>query len=144
MQKIDFLTGQWTGNGWIQMGRQKHLFTIRESVVKKVNDAVLVIDGLGTEEETNKVIHQAFATVSYDVKLNKYIMRAFRADGGYVDADAMVDETGRFVWSFQHPQAGTIRFTTALVDNQWIEKGEMSRDGVTWMLFMEMMLSKNE
>jgi hypothetical protein len=143
IQKINFLTGKWKGEGWIQMGKDKHYFVQNETVTQKVNNAVLVIDGLGTDKETNKIIHQAFAIISYDLTNKKYLMRAFRADGNYIDAaDAVVDENGSYVWGFTHPQAGKIRYTIKLIDSKWVEKGEISRDGNTWNQFLEMTLSK--
>ena len=142
MDKLSFLAGQWTGNGWIQMGRDKHLFNQQETVVQKVNNSVIVIDGLGLDAETNKTIHQAYAVISYDRANQKYLMRAFRGDGNYIDADARVDEDGSFVWGFTHPMAGRMQYTIRLVDGKWVEKGEMTRDNTTWFPFFEMTLSK--
>jgi hypothetical protein len=142
IQKINFMIGKWKGEGWIQMGKDKHSFSQNETIYQKVNNAVLVIDGLGTDKETNKIIHQAFAVISYDLANKKYLMRAFRADGNYIDADAIVDENGSYIWSFTHPQAGKIKYTIKLVDGKWFEKGEISRDGNNWMQFFEMTLNK--
>ena len=66
MEKLSFLTGDWTGVGWIQMGRNKHHFSQSETVTQKVNNSVIVIDGQGTDSETKKIIHQAFAVISFD------------------------------------------------------------------------------
>src|SRR5687767_10404944 len=66
MDKLDFLSGHWSGTGSIQMGREKHSFNQEETVSQKVNNSVLVIDGLGTDAVTNQVIHQAYAVISYD------------------------------------------------------------------------------
>lgn len=143
MDKLSFMEGDWTGTGWIQMGRDKHHFTQKETVTRKVNNAVYVIDGLGLDSETNQVIHQAFAILSYDRANQKYLMRAIKGDGHYIDADAYVADDGSFIWGFQHPQAGQIKYTTRLVDGKWVEKGESTRDNITWYPFIEMTLSKN-
>jgi hypothetical protein len=142
MDKLSFLTGDWTGEGWIQMGREKHHFSQSETVTQKVNNTVIVIDGQGIDSETKKIIHQAFAVISFDKVQNKYLMRAFRADGNYIDAVAKVDENGSFVWGFTHPQAGKMRYTISINDGNWVETGEMSRDGNNWFQFFEMTLSK--
>ena len=142
MAKLEFLTGQWSGTGWIQMGREKHFFNQSENVIQKVNQSVIVIDGLGTDNETNQVIHQAFAVISYDKAAQKYLMRAYRGDGNYIDADAEVAPDGSFVWGFTHPQAGRMKYTIRMTDGKWIETGEMSRDNTTWFPFFEMTLSR--
>ena len=142
MEKLTVLTGQWSGTGWIQMGRDKHFFNQSENVIQKVNQSVIVIDGLGTDSETNQVIHQAFAIVSYDKATQKYLMRAFRGDGNYVDADFEVVSDGIFIWGFTHPQAGRMKYTIRMTDGKWIETGEMSRDNTTWFPFFEMTLEK--
>ncbi len=142
MDKLSFLSGDWTGEGWIQMGRDKHYFFQSETVAQKLNNTLIVIDGQGVDSETNKIIHQAFAVISFDKVENEYLMRAFRADGNYIDAEAKVDENGSFVWGFTHPQAGQMRYTILLKDGKWIEAGEMSRDGNNWFQFFEMSLSK--
>lgn len=142
MEKLSFLTGDWTGEGWIQMGRNKHHFSQSETVTQKVNNSVIVIDGQGIDSETKQIIHQAFAVISFDKFQNEYLMRAFRADGNYIDAEAKVDENGSFVWGFTHPQAGQMRYTISLKDGKWFETGEMSRDGNNWFQFFEMTLTK--
>ncbi len=122
MNKLSFLEGEWTGTGWMQMGRDKHYFTQKETVIRKVNNAVYVIDGIGLDSESNQVIHQAFAIISYDPNNKKYLIRTIKGDGNYVDADAYVTDDGGFVWGFTHPQAGQIKYTTRLVEGKWVEK----------------------
>jgi hypothetical protein len=144
MEKLSFLAGNWYGGGWIQMGRDRHTFSQKETVLQKVGNSVIVIDGLGTDPETNQTIHQAFAVISYDAANQKYLMRAFKVDGNYIDADARVDENGYFIWGYLHPQAGQMRYTTRLMEGKWVETGEMCRDGVNWTTFFAMTLSKQE
>ncbi len=142
MDKLAFLTGQWSGTGWIQMGRDKHFFNQSENVIQKVNQSVIVIDGLGTDSKTNQIIHQAFAVISYDRAAQKYLMRAYRGDGNYIDADVEVTQDGSFIWGFTHPQAGRMKYTIRMTNGKWIETGEMSRDNTTWFPFFEMTLEK--
>lgn len=143
MDKLSFLEGEWTGTGWMQMGRDKHYFTQKETVLRKVNNSVYVIDGLGIDNESNQIIHQAFAIISYDRVNQKYLMRAIKGDGNYIDADAYVADDGSFIWGFKHPQAGQIKYTTRLENGKWVERGESTRDNITWYPFIEMTLSKN-
>ncbi|RYU96903.1 hypothetical protein [Emticicia agri] len=143
MNKTYFLVGKWKGTGWIQFGPQKHNFIQTENVSLKANNTVVQIEGRGVAaDDTNTVIHQAYATVSYDLYNNKYLMRAIRGDGGHVDADFTILADGAIEWKFKNPQAGEIKYTIRLVDNKWVEKGEISRDGQNWIHFFEMSLAK--
>lgn len=142
MNRVSFLEGNWVGKGWIQKGMEKHHFSQKETVIQKVNNTVIVIDGKGIDAETNQVIHQAFAVISFDTEKNKYLMRAFKVDGNYIDAEASVDGNGDFIWGFTLPQTGQIRYTIKLEDDKWVEIGEMNGDGHNWFQFFGMTLSR--
>src|SRR4028118_2003993 len=69
MKKLDFLVGQWKGEGWVQFGPgPRQTFTINESALRKVGGAVILIEGLGAGGKENVPIHNAFAIVTYDAK----------------------------------------------------------------------------
>ncbi|MCB9315144.1 MAG: hypothetical protein H6569_03300 [Lewinellaceae bacterium] len=143
MEKLRGLEGSWKGSGWLQMGPQRHEFQQTEAVRLHANGTVVTIDGRGVNaKDSTEVIHQAFAAVSYDQQAGKYLIRAFRADGNHVDADFEVQSDGSIVWGFSHPMAGRIRYTIKVDPDSWFEIGEMSRDGETWMQFLEMQLKK--
>lgn len=143
MQKVQFFDGHWKGTGWIQMGPQRQDFTISETAVFKANGSVLVLEGTGRDAaDSSVIVHQAFGVISYDQQAGKYLLRAFRADGNYVDADFRVEQDGSVIWGFTHPMAGQIRYTIRLQDGKWVETGDMSRDGQTWRPFLEMRLEK--
>jgi|WetSurMetagenome_2_1015567.scaffolds.fasta_scaffold511349_1 hypothetical protein len=142
MNKIRPLSGEWSGKGWIQMGMDKRTFTQTEKVIQKANGTVIVIDGLGQDEITKKTVHEAFAVISYDLINKKYLIRAFLANGNYIDADIRVDDDGTIIWGYKHPQAGEIKYTIKVANGKWDEKGEMNRDGVNWILFFQMNLEK--
>lgn len=143
MQKIQFLEGRWAGAGWIQMGPKREEFVVSETGSFKANGSVLMLEGLGRDAaDTSVIIHQALGFISYDQQNSKYLMRAFRADGNHVDADFRVADDGSILWGFMHPMAGQIRYTIRLDNGQWVESGEMSRDGQSWRPFLEMRLSR--
>jgi hypothetical protein len=142
MQKIQVLSGEWTGNGWIQMGKDKRTFIQTETVVQKANGTVIVIDGLGVNEITRKTVHEAFSVISYDLSDKKYLMRAFLANGNYIDADIRVEADGTILWGYKQPQAGEMKYTIKVSNGKWEEKGEMNRDGSNWILFFQMNLQK--
>ena len=144
LQKVSFLIGTWKGTGWIQMGPQKSFFNQTESIALKVNGTLIQIDGLGRDkEDSNKIIHQAFAIISYDLQNSKYLMKAFTGNGNQIDADVKLINDSTFEWSFSIPMTGQIRYTISVKDKKWSESGEMSRDkGNTWNKFFEMTLDK--
>src|SRR5258708_6630578 len=144
VQNISFLTGNWKGTGWIQMGPQRHSFSQTENITLKANGTVIQIDGEGKDTQNPTIIiHQAFAVISFDVPNSKYLMKAFRGDGGQIDADAKLIDDHTFQWSFSNPMAGQIKYTITVVNNKWTEIGEMSRDnGNSWNKYFEMTLDK--
>ena len=144
LQKVSFLSGTWKGTGWIQMGPQKSFFNQSESIALKVNGTLIQIEGLGKDkEDSNKIIHQAFAIISYDVQNSKYLMKAFTGNGNQIDADVKLINDYTFEWGFTIPKTGQMKYTITVKDNKWLETGEMSRDnGNTWYKFFEMTLDK--
>ena len=144
LQKISFMTGNWKGTGFMQMGPQKHSFNQTESITSRVNGTLIQIDGQGKDQQNpDIIIHQAFAIISYDIENTKYLMKAFRGDGGQIDADVKLIDDHTFQWSFSNPMAGQIKYTITVQNNKWTEIGEISRDnGTTWNKYFEMILNK--
>ena len=146
MKKVQWLAGKWEGQGWMMFGpEEKHTFSQTETVTSKLNGILLVIEGLGTDGESN-IIHNAFAVLSFDSENQRYVMRAHKADGAFTEADALVDNNGDFIWGFNHPYAGELRFTIRQNNKgQWYEIGEASSDdGNSWFQNFEMLLNKVE
>lgn len=146
MKKLDFLIGQWKGDGWIEFGPQRRTFTETESVQRKQDGLLLLIEGLGKSKvpggEQEMTVHEALALVFYDLPTKSYRFHAYRA-GYFTDSDFKVAEKG-FEWGFREPRSGgTIRFTMKLNEaGQWFEIGEISQDGKTWHKFFEMTLQR--
>ena len=146
MKKVQWLVGKWKGEGWMMFGpEEKHTFSQTETVTSKLNGILLAIEGLGTDGESN-IIHNAFAVLSFDSANQKFVMRAHKADGAFTEADALVDDNGSFIWGFNHPYAGELRFTIRQNDKgQWYEIGEVSNDdGDSWFQNFELLLNKVE
>jgi hypothetical protein len=147
MKKLDFIVGQWKGEGWIEMRPgQRETFTINESAQRKVEGAVLLLEGLGTRQTTDKTegapVHKAFAVIDYDVQAKAFRMRSYRVGTGAIDALPQVGDN-MLVWGFHDARGGEVRFTIKLDEKgQWFEIGEYSGDGKTWRKFMEMTLSR--
>jgi hypothetical protein len=147
MKKLDFLVGQWKGEGWMEMvpGRRS-TFKSSEVVQSKLGGLLVTIDGLHRGQVGGKgkevVVHNAFGVVSYDEKGKRYRFQAFTARGNYEDAQARVGD-GKLVWGMKIPQLGEVRYTMKLDDKgRWFEIGEISQDGKEWRKFFEMTLER--
>jgi hypothetical protein len=147
VKKLNFLVGQWKGEGWVQFGPgQRQTVSAIESVQVKLGGEVLLIEGLGrnrTEGNQPEVTgHDAIAFLYYDAKARVFRFQAHRAGGLAVDSEAKVTDRS-FEWGFSVERAGMFRFTMNLTDkDEWFEIGETSRDGKTWHKFLEMTLQR--
>jgi hypothetical protein len=126
------------------MGPEKHIFSQTESIVSKVNNTIIQIEGLGRDiKNADMIIHQAFAIVSYDIQNKKYLFKAFKGDGRQIDAEAKLINDFTFEWGFSSPKTGQIKYTITVSNNKWTEVGEMSSDGgKTFVKYLEMVLVK--
>lgn len=146
MQALEPLIGEWDGSGWIVLGPQgKATFNQHESVRRAAGGGVVVIDGLGkatsaAEGAEPKIVHQAFAVISYDTKAKAYRWRAYRANGDEIDTTAEIAD-GKIVWGFDDPRGGKIRFTINVANGEWHEVGDFVTAGKP-MRFFEMTLRR--
>jgi hypothetical protein len=146
MKKLEFLVGNWQGEGWMEFGPgQRRKASVTESVQSKLGGRVLIIEGVGKAKLPNRdeevVVHSAFAFLYYDQATKRYAMRAFLANGNAVDAETNYQD-GVFEWGLQIPQ-GKVRYKIKLNDQgQWFEVGEISQDGKTFRQFFEMTLNR--
>lgn len=148
MKKLDFLVGQWKGEGWIEISPgERRTFTSTETVHSKLRGLLLLIEGLhrgrlpGQAEEVTS--HEALATVSWDQEAKLYRFRAHEANGRFQDAEAKLIG-GALEWGFRDEQRRvSVRFTIKLnASGHWSESGESSLNGKTWRKFFEMTLER--
>jgi hypothetical protein len=147
MKKLDFLVGEWKGEGWIQMGPGKPSYAIQtERVTPKAGGAALLIEGIGREKNEDgsagKVVHDAVALLRWDDQAKQYRFSTAVAGRGSADPWLEVRGPNHVVWGMDTPQ-GKIRYTITLTEKgEWFEIGEYSRDGEKWTKFFEMTLTK--
>ena len=143
MRQLDWLVGEWHGNGNMMIGPgRQHDASVVEHAEVHAGGHALTLDGLGKalQGRDSIVVHSAFAVIWHDAEAARFRIKAFRATGHTVDADITVGD-GSIVWGFDDPRAGRVRFTvTRTPEGRWHEVGEASRDGTTWMKFFEMSL----
>jgi len=141
MKKLDFLVGEWKGEGWMEfVPGQRRTFRGTEVVQSKLGGLLVTIEGLHSGRTEEEIVHNAFAVVSYDENAKRYRFQAHTARGGHEDAEAKVGD-GQLVWGMKVPQFGDVRYTIKRDDKgRWFEVGEVSRDGKDWRKFFEMTL----
>lgn len=139
MKKLESLAGQWKGSGWIQQGAKRETFSGTETVQKKIDGLALLIEGKFSNPE-GKVIHETLAVLSFDPTAKNYRFRTYLASGRSGEHDFKLLADG-YEWGFQFP-TGTVRYIIKTNNDVWLETGEFSKDGKTWMKFFEMKLEK--
>lgn len=141
---FSWMAGTWSGESWMQVGPgQPQTATVLEQAEFRLGDTLFLIEGRG--EHDGQVVHSALATIAYSPVEHRFIMRAHRAGGLYVDADIRISDE-KIIWGFEDPRAGQIRYTIQQGPNgEWVEAGEMSRDGgQTWLEFFGMTLTRED
>jgi hypothetical protein len=148
MRKLDFLTGEWKGEAWMQMGPEKKGYAIqRELVQSKLGGQVLLVEGQGRlklEDGTGgPIVHDAMAVVSWNEEKKTYRFATWVAGRGESETTLDLVAPNTAVWALDSPR-GRTRFTITVTEKgEWKEIGEHSGDsGATWRKFFEMNLVK--
>lgn len=140
MKKLDFLIGEWKGEAWTLIGKEKHTSAGTEVVQSKLNGTILTVEGTFKNAAGNTT-HNAFGVFSFNPWSDLYRFHAYTAAGQMVEARVAMRDRG-FDWSFE-PSAGIqIRYKLRVDEKgEWVEQGEMTREGNT-VQFFEMRLRK--
>ncbi len=143
MKRLAFLEGRWKGEGSMAMGPGPRVaFQQTEVVAFKAGGAVVAVEGNGTHQ--GRPVHQAFAVIAYDPATQGYRMRSWLANGLSKDFVLELKAQGHgYTWGWEDPRAGKIRYAMTLTpEGKWVETGERSADGTTWVSFFEMTLTR--
>lgn len=138
LKKLDFITGKWSGNGWM-IGQDgiKREFSQTENIQYKIDGTALLIEGEGKSQ--GKTVHSAMAIVTYNKEKEAYDFRSYLFTG------SSTLFTGEFINAkfYWYPSENS-RFIIGLNEKgQWYETGEMKRNG-DWFQFFEMTLDPIE
>ncbi len=145
IQALRFMEGDWAGSGWVmtqEAGRVE--FTQKEKITFALNGSLLQIAGQGWNPE-GKMIHNAYAVISYDPIANEYAMHSFLENGRQTKAQFEPQGDGEIKWWFS-PNPGQptiIEYTINISEDTWVEKGRYSPDGTQWFPFIEFTLTKD-
>jgi hypothetical protein len=147
LERLTFMVGEWQGTGWMMTQTGKIFNDVWENIECKLDCHVFAVDGLGTMTDSitgeTTVTHDAFGIISYNPEAEAIQLRAYKEDSVTVSyIDFIEDRIIR--WGFETP-GGFVRFTTDFsVENKWSAIGEFSRDGQSWMQFLETQLTRVE
>ena len=140
MKALPPLAGRWEGGGWIRRGpAEPERFVGEEQVEAKLDGRILVIEGKHWSADRSRVVHHAFAVLSYDPAKPGYRFQTHLATGRGGDYPARLED-GAFIWEMDDP-AGRIRFVIRIEGDRWHEVGNIERGG-QWHQFFEMDLRR--
>ena len=147
IDRVDFLVGEWKGEGWIMVGPgERETFDSWERVEEALGGSALLIEGKHFDQDAgdgDAPVHHAMAVLSWSEAAQKYrfVSSLYDRDGG--EFDGWVDDEGRFVWQIELP-GRTMRYVIGLDDQgRWVEDGRISMDGGSnWFPFFHMTLER--
>lgn len=140
MKKLSFLIGEWRGESWTQTGKEKTVSAGTEIVQSKLNGTILTVEG-SFKDAAGKPVHTAFGVFSFNPRSDLYRFQAFTGAGQMVDAKVSMRDNA-FDWSFEAGPGVQVRYRVQLDEKgEWVEKGEMTREGKT-VQFFEMRMRK--
>ncbi len=145
MKKLDYMAGNWKGEGWIEMGGGRMTFRGGEVVQRKLDGTALLVEGSffgkmpGSDAEVP--VHTTLAVMSYDPAAKQYKFATWLATGSAGNHVLQLNENG---WQWEIASSrGTARFVMKLTEaGEWHETGSFSSDGTNWRQFFEMKLKK--
>src|SRR5215203_2479196 len=103
MKKFDFLLGEWRGESWTLVGKEKRTSTGTEIVQSKLNGTIVTVDG-AFKNAAGQSVHSAFGVFSFNPRSDLYRFHAYTAAGQMADAKVSMRDKG-FDWSFE-PMTG--------------------------------------
>jgi hypothetical protein len=143
MKKMNFLVGNWKGEGWmITPDRKRHTFRQTERIQNKIGGLAILIEGEASNSEDDQVFFQSLGIINYDEQNKRYRFITHTTRSPYTESEAKVIDGG-MESGFRIPQQGRIRYTIKLTEKgDWFEIGEFSSDEKSWSKFLEMTLKK--
>lgn len=144
MQQLSGMVGEWKGEGWIRRGPgEPEKMTSTERVHYELDGRILVVRGLHFDEaEESRIVHNAYAVISWDAEAENYQFRTYLADGRQGNY-TMTVENGVIKWFMDTPR-GKITYSITIKDGVWKETGEMTGPDDRTFQFLEMELDQQK
>jgi hypothetical protein len=143
IKKMNFLVGNWKGEGWMITPDGKRItFRQTERIQSKLGGPAILIEGEGKNSEDDRTFFQSLAIINYDERNKRYRFISQTNLGTYAESEAKLIEGG-MEWGFRIPEVGRMRYTIKLTEKgDWFEIGEYSPDDKIWQKFLEMTLKR--
>jgi hypothetical protein len=141
MRKLDFLVGNWEGEGWMTLpGGAKETFKGTEFVQKKLHGKALLVEGRFTDKD-GKVVHETLAVITFDESTKKYKIQThlFNRPGGDFELTVGMNS---FAWKIDVQQGPKINYSMNLENGHWIEIGRADIPNGPTVDFLRMDLTK--
>jgi hypothetical protein len=143
MQKLSFLTGEWSGEACIfrDAGGAPVELHQTERAEYKLGGLLLLIEGIGRSKVDGKIVLQALGIVSYDDEAGTYHMRAYN-DGRYLETEVKLGYDGKELrWGFALGEIRTSSVLRLSEHGQWTELHEITVGTQPSRRFMEVRVS---
>jgi hypothetical protein len=138
MRAAASMVGRWEGGGTVRRGPgEPEKFVGEEKVEARLDGQLLLIEGNHWNPDRTRLVHQAFAVLSYDAEAKSYRFRTHLPGGKGGDYPFSVQD-GALVWEI--PSA-KVRYRITIEGDQWREVGTIERDGKP-VEFFEMTLKR--
>jgi hypothetical protein len=146
MKKLGAMAGEWRGTSWFNLPGGRRNVDSWEKVESKLGGLVLFVHGRHTsleKSDSGRVVHEAVGILFYDAAAQQLKFVPVIFDGRTVETYVKESDKG-MEWGFAFPGgAGQVRYSVDLSQpDVWIETGEFSRDGKTWLPTMQLNLKR--
>ncbi len=144
MAKLNWIVGEWRGEGWRTGPEGRETFQVAEQVDSELEGMLIVFHGrgwsIGADGEEIPG-HKAFGVLSYDAYGKTYRFDAFVKEGYQSRTEPEVGEN-EYRWSHPAGPGARMRYHARLTDaGEWLETGERCVEE-TCTQFLEMTLKR--
>ena len=145
MKKMDGFLGEWLGDGWFTLGKERVGIVQSVTVRRELQGQVITMRDR-VQRRTDPISPPgtaSFGLVSYDDRAGRFLMRSyFRAQVS--DLDAELPRPGVLIGRTTRPDGSLARVTTDVTtDGVWREWSESSTDGgKTWTKAYEIVMKR--
>ena len=145
MNKLKPMTGEWKGNGWIEMGQRRFNFESSEVFDEKAGGLAIIVGGkhhMHLPDGSKRVVHDAVAMISYDAEAGRYRFITQLANGRSGDYAAQFTEDGDFQWTIPDTPLGKMVYTISIENGTYREVGDILTKSGDRKRFFEMNLER--